>query len=49
MAKLIYSVIASANGYVEDADGNFGCAEPGEEVFRARSRVRGSIWRSETR
>jgi dihydrofolate reductase len=34
MAKLIYSAIASADGYVEDADGGFGWAEPDEEVFR---------------
>jgi dihydrofolate reductase len=33
MAKLIYSVIASADGYVEDAAGSFGWAEPDEEVF----------------
>jgi dihydrofolate reductase len=34
MGKLIYSAIASADGYVEDADGTFGWAEPDEEVFR---------------
>jgi dihydrofolate reductase len=34
MAKLIYSVIASADGYVEDAAGSFGWAAPDEEVFR---------------
>jgi dihydrofolate reductase len=34
MATLIYSAIASADGYVEDADGGFGWAEPDEEVFR---------------
>jgi dihydrofolate reductase len=34
MAELIYSVIASADGYVEDAAGSFGWAEPDEEVFR---------------
>lgn len=32
MAKLIYSVIASLDGYVADADGNFDWAEPDEEV-----------------
>jgi dihydrofolate reductase len=34
MAKLIYSAIASADGYVEDAAGNFGWAAPDEEVLR---------------
>ncbi len=34
MAKLIYSAIASADGYVEDAGGGFGWAAPDEEVFR---------------
>ncbi len=32
MAKLIYSAIASLDGYVADEDGNFDCAEPDEEV-----------------
>jgi dihydrofolate reductase len=32
MAKLIYSAITSLDGYVADADGNFGWAEPSEEV-----------------
>jgi dihydrofolate reductase len=32
MAKLIYSAIASLDGYVEDEDGRFGWAEPDEEV-----------------
>jgi len=34
MARLIYSAIASADGYVEDADGGFAWAEPDEELFR---------------
>jgi dihydrofolate reductase len=34
MAKLIYSTIASADGYLEDAAGNFDWGAPGEEVFR---------------
>jgi dihydrofolate reductase len=34
MAKLIYSAIASADGYVEDADGKFEWAAPDEEVLR---------------
>jgi dihydrofolate reductase len=33
MAKLIYSAIASADGYVEDAAGGFDWAAPGEELF----------------
>ena len=33
MAKLIYSMITSLDGYVADADGNFGWGEPDEEVF----------------
>lgn len=32
MAKLIYSAITSLDGYVEDADGRFDWAAPGEEV-----------------
>ena len=34
MAKLIYSVIASLDGYVADEDGNFDWAAPDEEVHR---------------
>ena len=32
MAKLIYSAIASLDGYVEDASGSFDWAAPDEEV-----------------
>lgn len=32
MPRLIYSYIASLDGYVEDTDGNFGWAAPGEEA-----------------
>lgn len=32
MARLIYSTISSLDGYVADADGNFGWAAPDEEV-----------------
>src|SRR5260370_26391356 len=32
MARLIYSAIASADGYVEDAAGSFDWAAPGEEL-----------------
>jgi dihydrofolate reductase len=34
MAKLIYSAIASADGYVEDAAGGFDWAAPDEELHR---------------
>jgi dihydrofolate reductase len=33
MARLIYSVIASLDGYVADEEGNFDWAEPDAEVF----------------
>jgi dihydrofolate reductase len=33
MAKLIYSAIASADGYVEDTDGSFDWAAPDDELF----------------
>jgi dihydrofolate reductase len=32
MAKLIYSAIASLDGYIEDEEGNFDWGTPGEEV-----------------
>jgi dihydrofolate reductase len=32
MAKLIYSALASLDGYIEDVTGKFGWAEPDEEV-----------------
>jgi dihydrofolate reductase len=32
MAQLIYSAIASLDGYIADADGNFDWAAPGDEV-----------------
>jgi dihydrofolate reductase len=34
MAKLIYSAIASADGYIEDAGGRFDWAAPDEELLR---------------
>jgi dihydrofolate reductase len=34
MARLIYSMIASLDGYVADEKGDFDWAEPGEEVHR---------------
>ncbi len=33
MANLIYSMLVSLDGYVEEADGSFGWAEPDEQVF----------------
>jgi dihydrofolate reductase len=33
MARLIYSAIASADGYIEDATGNFDWAAPSEELL----------------
>ncbi len=33
MAKLIYSAITSLDGYVEDREGSFAWAAPGEDVF----------------
>ena len=33
MGRLIYSAIASADGYIEDAAGSFDWAAPGEELF----------------
>src|SRR5919201_6943264 len=32
MGRLIYSAIASLDGYIEDTDGKFGWAAPGDEV-----------------
>ena len=37
MGKLIYSAIASADGYVEDAAGGFDWGAPDEEVYRLNS------------
>lgn len=34
MASLIYSAIASLDGFIEDADGKFGWAAPDDEVHR---------------
>jgi dihydrofolate reductase len=34
MARLIYSAIASADGYVEDAGGRFDWAAPDDELLR---------------
>jgi dihydrofolate reductase len=34
VAKLVYSVLASLDGFIEDETGAFGSAEPDEEVHR---------------
>jgi dihydrofolate reductase len=39
MADLIYSAIASLDGYIEDAEGRFEWAEPDEEVLRFLNEV----------
>ena len=39
MSKLIYSAIASLDGYVEGEHGRFGWAKPDEEVHAAPSGV----------
>src|SRR5262249_546918 len=43
MARLIYSAIASADGYVEDADGSFKWAGPDEELFRFVNECEGPV------
>jgi hypothetical protein len=39
MAKLIYSAIASADGYVEDAAGSFGVSTPRGDAGRSMPRL----------
>ena len=43
MAKLIYSAIASLDGYVEDEHGGFGWAKPDEEVHAFVNELEHSI------
>ena len=43
MAKLIYSAIASLDGYIEDEQGKFEWAAPGEEVFAFINELEWSI------
>lgn len=43
MARLIYSAIASADGYVEDAEGKFGWAEPDDELLRFVNEIEAPI------
>jgi hypothetical protein len=40
MAKLIYTAISSLDGYVADAEGNFGWSAPDQEVHRFVKRPR---------
>jgi dihydrofolate reductase len=43
MAKLIYSAIASLDGYIEDEGGRFDWAEPDEEVHRFVNELERSV------
>ena len=43
IAKLIYSAIASLDGYIEDQEGNFRWAEPDEEVHAFLNEVERSV------
>jgi dihydrofolate reductase len=43
MAKLIYSVLTSLDGYVADEDGNFDWAEPDEEVHTFINELEGPV------
>ena len=43
MAKLIYSAIASLDGYIEDEAGRFDWAEPDEEVHRFVNELERSV------
>ncbi len=43
MAKLIYSTIASLDGYVADEDGNFGWAAPDEELHAFVNDLEGPV------
>jgi dihydrofolate reductase len=43
MAKLIYSAIASLDGYIEDAEGRFDWAAPSDEVHAFVNELERSI------
>lgn len=43
MGRLIYSMITSLDGYVEDAEGRFGWGEPGAELFRFINELERSV------
>lgn len=45
MAKLIYTAIASLDGYIEDSSGSFTWAEPDEEVHRFANDLDRSVGR----
>ena len=48
LAKLIYSMFASLDGFVEDADGGFGWAAPSEEVHAFANEIGASYWSPKT-
>ncbi len=43
MARLVYTVLASLDGYVADEDGNFDWAAPGEDVHRFVNELERSV------
>ena len=43
MAKLIYSMLTSLDGYVADEHGNFDWAAPDDELHRAANELQGSV------
>ena len=43
MAKLVYTAIASLDGYIEDEDGDFGWAAPDEEVHAFMNELERSV------
>lgn len=43
MARLIYAMLASLDGYVEDADGGFAWATPSEEVHAYANEIGASV------
>jgi dihydrofolate reductase len=43
MAKLIYSMLVSLDGFVEDADGGFGWAAPSDEVHAFANELGASV------
>jgi dihydrofolate reductase len=43
MAKLVYTAIASLDGYISDEDGNFGWAAPDEEVHEFMNQLERSV------
>lgn len=43
MARLVYTVLASLDGYVADETGNFDWAAPGDDVHRAVNDLERSV------